>query len=106
MLVVGSYITFKIILHLHISIKSNAVINVDKLVLIDQAVNILIVPVIAIQLLRSMYPHWVIFDSIDLLLVVQGFMNIALFHRAISGLGMAGIRKVSSNKYYILAAFL
>ena len=94
MLVVGSYITFKIIQHLHISIKSNAVINVDKLLLIDQAVNILIVPVITIQLLRSMFPHLVIFDSVVFLFVVQGFMNIALFHRAISGLGMAGIRKV------------
>ena len=106
MLIVGTYIIVKIIQHLRISIKPNAVINVDKLVLLDQTVNLLIVPVIVVQLLGYTTPHSQIFDSIVFCSTVQGFMNTALFHRAIGGLGMAGIRKVLKYKGNVCTALL
>ena len=94
MLIIGTYIKLKIVQYLQSNRISNTIIQVDDLILFEHRVNFINGPVIIMQLLCFWFPITmtkvlgnIMFSS---LFGVCG--KLALFHRAIGGLGIAGVR--------------
>ena len=69
----------------------------DELVLVEQCVNLINGPLIFLQLLHLSIPAYTkqIFESFVFCSVRHVFLRIAIYHRAIGGLGIAGAAGVT-----------
>ena len=105
---IGTYIKFRIIQYLQNVTVTNTVIHVDDLILFEQKVNLINAPLIFMQLLRILFPFFMkdILGNIVFVSLWASIGAFALFHRAIGGLGIAGVRQVhlhlsTDNKLFL-----
>ena len=95
MLLTGTYVKFKIIRYLQSVKKStDAILEVDDLALFEQRVNFFAAPLILMQVIRLIFPLKQILGNIWFCSFWFSFNMFVLFHRAIGGLGIAGVRQV------------
>ena len=71
---------------------TNTIISVDDLVLFEQEVNLISAPLILIQVFRIMFPLKEILGNIVFCSFWEALQMLVLFHRAIGGFGIAGVR--------------
>ena len=95
-MVIGTYIKFRIIQYLQNVTVTNTVIHVDDLILFEHKVNLINAPLIFMQLLRILFPFFMkeILGNIVFVSLWGSLGAFALFHRAIGGFGIAGVRQV------------
>ena len=95
MLLTGTYVKFKILRYLQSVKKStDAILEVDDLVMFEQRVNLVAAPLIFMQVIRLIFPLKEILGNIWFCSIWYSFHMLVLFHRAIGGLGIAGVRQV------------
>ena len=96
MLVIGTYIKLRIIQYLQSVTVTNTVIHVDDLILFEHKVNLINAPLIFMQLLRILFPFFMkeVLGNIVFVTLWASIGSFALFHRAIGGIGIAGVRQV------------
>ena len=96
---IGTCIKFRIIQYLQNVTVTNTVIHVDDLILFEHQVNLINAPLIFMQLLRILFPFFMtdILGNIVFVSLWASLGSFALFHRAIGGFGIAGVRQVHSN---------
>ena len=98
-MLIGTYIKFKMIQYLtSIKRSSNTLISVDDLILFEQKVNLISAPLILMQMLRIMFPLKEILGNLLFCSFWAVLQMLVLFHRAIGGLGIAGVRQVAHKK--------
>ena len=89
----GTYVQWKTITYL--DIRKRAKVNksyIDELILFEQRVNSLNGPFILMQLLALVIP--VKIENSVLCVVMEVILALTLFHRALGGAGIAGVRQV------------
>ena len=106
-LIIGTFVNFNVIqLLLGRGRKSTkTTIQVDELVLVEQCVNLINGPLIFLQLLHLSIPAYTkqIFESFVFCSVRHLLLRIAIYHRAIGGLGIAGVRVLCiSFPYFVI----
>ena len=101
----GTYINIKIIQYLLDSkptyapySSSSQLIRIDDLIIFEQRVNLICSPLILCQLMLLLFPHFMegVLENTAIISVVETCGAFAVFHRAIGGLGIAGVRQALS----------
>ena len=102
MWIAGTYINMKIIQYLFDSKPTHApyssssqLIRIDDLIIFEQRVNLICSPLILCQILLLLFPHFMegVLENTVVISIVETCGAFAVFHRAIGGLGIAGVRQ-------------
>ena len=105
MWIAGTYINMKIIQYLldsrptHAPYSSSSqLIRIDDLIIFEQRVNLICSPLILCQILLLLFPHFMegVLENAVIVSIVETCGAFAVFHRAIGGLGIAGVRQALS----------
>ena len=105
MWIAGTYINMKIIQYLLDSkpthapySRSSQLIRIDDLIIFEQRVNLVCSPLILCQILLLLFPHFMegVLENAVIVSIVETCGAFAVFHRAIGGLGIAGVRQALS----------